>query len=66
MLDSVNIERLLTSTVHRVSHSTSSSLNLNAHWINSGLCPAHWTSSVSGGLMEKGLAGSDAQFPRDD
>ncbi|KAK5624098.1 hypothetical protein CRENBAI_015014 [Crenichthys baileyi] len=42
--------------------------NETSHWINAGLCPAHRTLSVSGGLWGSGLAsaGPDAQLLHDD
>lgn len=36
-------------------------------WINAGICPAHQTLSVTGGLWTRGVAsaGPDAQLPPD-
>lgn len=51
---------------HRVGCSTAA--KLDGHWINAGLCPAHWTFSVSGGLWISALAslGLDALPLHDD
>lgn len=65
--DRVDAERLLNSSgKHGVGCSTAA--KLNGHWINAGLCPAHRTLGISGGLWGSGpaSAGPDARLLHDD